>query len=168
MRRMEGYSSNGNGHSTMASPSVSFPGRVLFLTEDPALLEAQLAGENLAFDAARPLIGSISTDEITPGWVCYYYDETLGRYSLVGLRGGKVKPDAVKGGGFSVVVSGMSKGCGSSREQAPYSEVAAGVKLVVAKSIEKIYRQNAQNIGLLTSTDLRRSCRASSRASPSR
>ena len=28
------------------------------------------------------------------------------------------------------------------------------MKLVVAKSIEKIYRQNAQNIGLLTSTDL--------------
>ncbi|HEY6461603.1 MAG TPA: aconitase family protein [Polyangiaceae bacterium] len=138
----------------MASPSVSFPGRVLFLTEDPALLEKQLAGENLGFDAERPLLGSISTDEITPGWVCYYYDETLGRYSLVGLRGGKVKPDAVKGGGFSVVVSGTSKGCGSSREQAPYSEVAAGIKLVVAKSIEKIYRQNAQNIGLLTSTDL--------------
>jgi 3-isopropylmalate/(R)-2-methylmalate dehydratase large subunit len=142
---------------TSAAPTVSFPGRVLFLTEDPSLLEAQLASTSpvdLAFDAERPLLGNISTDEITPGWVCYYYDETLGRYSLVGLRGGKVKPDAVKAGGFSVVVSGTSKGCGSSREQAPYSEVAAGIKLVVARSIEKIYRQNAQNIGLLTSTDL--------------
>src|ERR1700733_15977331 len=106
-----------------SSATVSFPGRVLFLTEDPALLEAQLTGTNLPFEPERPLLGNISTDEITPGWVCYYYDETLGRYSLVGLRGGKVKPDAVKGGGFSVVVSGMSKGCGSSREQAPYSEV---------------------------------------------
>jgi 3-isopropylmalate/(R)-2-methylmalate dehydratase large subunit len=134
--------------------AVSFPGRVLFLTEDPALLEAQLAGQNLPADPARALIGSISTDEITPGWVCYYYDATLARYALVGLRGGKVKPDAVKGGGFSVVVSGTSKGCGSSREQAPFAELAAGIKLVVAKSIEKIYRQNCQNIGLLTSTDL--------------
>jgi 3-isopropylmalate/(R)-2-methylmalate dehydratase large subunit len=138
----------------MTSPrTVTFRGRVLFLTEDPALLEAQLAGKDIGFDPDRPLVGNISTDEITPGWVCYYYDETLGRYSLVGLRGGKIKPDAVKSGGFSVVVSGISKGCGSSREQAPYSEVAAGVELVVAKSIEKIYRQNAQNIGLLTSTD---------------
>jgi 3-isopropylmalate/(R)-2-methylmalate dehydratase large subunit len=136
------------------SRSVSFPGRVLFLTEDPALLDAQLGGKDLGFDPDRPLLGNISTDEITPGWVCYYYDETLGRYSLVGLRGGKFKPDTLKNGGYSVVVSGISKGCGSSREQAPYSEVAAGVKLVVAKSIEKIYRQNAQNIGLLTSTDL--------------
>jgi 3-isopropylmalate/(R)-2-methylmalate dehydratase large subunit len=138
---------------TTSARTVSFSGRVLFLAEAPELLEAQLGGRDIEFVDELPLIGSISTDEITPGWVCYHYDETLGRYCLVGLRGGKVKPDSIKGGGFSVLVSGPSKGCGSSREQAPYSEVAAGVKLVIARSIEKIYRQNAQNIGLLTSTD---------------
>jgi 3-isopropylmalate/(R)-2-methylmalate dehydratase large subunit len=52
-----------------------------------------------------------------------------------------------------VVVSGLSKGCGSSRETAPYAEKAAGIQLVIAQSIEKIYGQNSQNIGLLTSTD---------------
>jgi 3-isopropylmalate/(R)-2-methylmalate dehydratase large subunit len=52
-----------------------------------------------------------------------------------------------------VVISGLSKGCGSSRETAPYAEKAAGVQLVIAQSIEKIYGQNSQNIGLLTSTD---------------
>ena len=128
-------------------------GRILYLTEDSSLLERQLGGEDLAYDPERPLLGNISTDEITPGWVCYYYDETLARYSLVGLRGGKVGKDALKNGGFGVVVSGISKGCGSSRETAPYSELKSGVSLVIAKSIEKIYRQNAQNIGLLTSTD---------------
>src|SRR5690606_11327072 len=46
-----------------------------------------------------------------------------------------------------------TKGCGSSRATAPYSELTAGVKLVIAESIEKIYGQNCQNIGLLTSTD---------------
>jgi 3-isopropylmalate/(R)-2-methylmalate dehydratase large subunit len=137
---------------------VSFPGRILFVTEDAVLLKSQLEGKDLAYDPERPdslpaLCGNISTDELTPGWVCYYYDETLGRYCLVGLRGGHVKPDAIKNGGFSVIVSGISKGCGSSRETAPYSEMVAGAKLVIAKSIEKIYRQNAQNIGLLTSTD---------------
>jgi 3-isopropylmalate/(R)-2-methylmalate dehydratase large subunit len=141
---------------TSPAPAVAFGGRILFLTEDAGLLEAQLAGKDLGAAAGTraALLSNISTDEITPGWVCYYYDETLGRYCLVGLRGGKVAPDAVKNGSFSVIVSGASKGCGSSRETAPYSELAAGVKLVVAKSIEKIYRQNAQNIGLLTSTDL--------------
>jgi 3-isopropylmalate/(R)-2-methylmalate dehydratase large subunit len=132
---------------------VTFDGRILFLTQDRALIESQLAGADLPFDPARPLLDNVSTDEITPGWACYYFDETLGRYCLVGLRGGSVATDAVKKGGFRVIVSGVSKGCGSSRETAPYSELAAGVRLVVARSIEKIYRQNAQNIGLLTSTD---------------
>ena len=133
--------------------SIRFSGRILYLTEDPDLLKRQLAGEDLPFDPDRKLIDNISTDEITPGWVCFYYDETLGRYSLVGLRGGLFEKDTLRDGGFSVIVSGLSKGCGSSRETAPYSEKAAGVQLVIAKSIEKIYGQNCQNIGLLTSTD---------------
>ena len=128
-------------------------GRIFYVTEDTALLEKQLAGEDLAFDPERALVSNISTNELTPGWVCYYYDETLARYCLVGLRGGKIGKDAIKAGGFGVIVSGSSKGCGSSRETAPYSELKAGVQLVIAKSIEKIYKQNAQNIGLLTSTD---------------
>jgi 3-isopropylmalate/(R)-2-methylmalate dehydratase large subunit len=137
----------------MSTPTVKIHGRVLYLTEDQSLIEAQLAGKDVAYDPDRALINSISTDELTPGWVCYYYDETLARYCLVGLRGGTIKRDAIKGGGFGVIVSGISKGCGSSRETAPYSELKSGVQLVIAKSIEKIYRQNAQNIGLLTSTD---------------
>jgi 3-isopropylmalate/(R)-2-methylmalate dehydratase large subunit len=134
--------------------SIVFSGRILYLTVDEALLRAQLAGENLPYDPARPLLDNISTDEMAPGWASYHYDETLGRYALVGLRGGGVTTDAIRDGGFSVIVGGRSMGCGSSRETAPYSQVAAGVELVIATSLEKIYRQNAQNIGLLTSTDL--------------
>ncbi len=137
----------------MENRGVRIEGRILYLTEDSSLLERQLNGEDLPFDPDRPLISNISTDEITPGWVCYYYDETLARFCLVGLRGGKIQKDSVKNGGFGVIVSAISKGCGSSRETAPYSELKAGVRVVIAKSIEKIYRQNAQNIGLLTSTD---------------
>jgi 3-isopropylmalate/(R)-2-methylmalate dehydratase large subunit len=134
--------------------NVQITGRVLYLTKDPDLLRAQLyEGLDLPYDPDRELIDNISTDELTPGWVCYYYDETLARYCLVGLRGGVVKKDAIKDGGFGVIVSGVSKGCGSSRETAPFSELKAGVQLVIAKNIEKIYGQNCQNIGLLTSTD---------------
>ena len=144
---------------------IKFSGRILFLTDDTALIRRQLeAGteEAAALEAELatrlragdlPLMSNISTDEITPGWVCFYYDETLGQYVYVGMREGAVKKDEVKNGGFAVVVSGLSKGCGSSRETAPYAEKAAGVQLVIAQSIEKIYGQNSQNIGLLTSTD---------------
>ena len=110
--------------------SVRIQGRILYVTEDTALLEKQLGGENISYDVAADepkLVGNISTDELTPGWVCYYYDETLARFCLVGLRGGKVTKDAIKNGGFGVIVSGISKGCGSSRETAPYSELKSGV-----------------------------------------
>src|SRR5215813_10728462 len=133
--------------------SVTISGRILYLTEDTQLLEQQLAGKDIEPSGTDGLLSNISTDEITPGWVCYYYDETLARYCLVGLRGGVVQRDAIKSGGFGVIVSGRSKGCGSSRETAPYSEREAGIQIVVAKSIEKIYGQNCQNIGLLTTTD---------------
>jgi 3-isopropylmalate/(R)-2-methylmalate dehydratase large subunit len=147
------------------SDQIKFQGRVLFLTEDTSIIRRQLeaAGdEALALEnelAARlaaddlPLMNNISTDEITPGWVCFHYDETLGEYVYVGMRDAAVKKDEVKIGGFAVVVSGLSKGCGSSRETAPYAEKWAGIQLVIAQSIEKIYGQNSQNIGLLTSTD---------------
>src|ERR1044072_335168 len=144
---------------------IKFQGRILFVTEDTSLirrqleatgdaaaaLEAELAGRLAADDL--PLMSNISTDEITPGWVCFYYDATLGQYVYVGMRESAVQKDEVKNGNFAVVVSGLSKGCGSSRETAPYAEQAAGIQLVIAKSIEKIYGQNSQNIGLLTSTD---------------
>ena len=143
---------------------VKFEGRILFLTEDTSLIRRQLeAGEDASalerelserlLNNDLPLMSNISTDEITPGWVCFYYDETLGQYVFVGMRDGAVKKDEVKNGGFAVVVSGLSKGCGSSRETAPYAEKWAGIQLVLAQSIEKIYGQNSQNIGLLTSTD---------------
>ena len=144
---------------------IKFSGRILFLTDDTSLIRQQLeaSGDAAAALEAKlaarltqgdlPLMSNISTDEITPGWVCFYYDETLGQYVYVGMRESAVKKDEVKNGGFAVVVSGLSKGCGSSRETAPYAEKAAGVQLVIAQSIEKIYGQNSQNIGLLTSTD---------------
>src|ERR1051326_4538810 len=147
------------------STSLRFAGKILFLTDDISLIRAQieasgdeakrLEGE-LAQQLANEdlqLMNNISTDEITPGWVCFHYDETLGQYVYVGMREGAVKKDEVKNGGFAVVVSGLSKGCGSSRETAPYAEKWAGIQLVIARSIEKIYGQNSQNIGLLTSTD---------------
>ena len=146
---------------------IKFNGRILFLTDDTTLIRRQLeANSDMTAAAALeaelaqrlqnndlPLMSNISTDEITPGWVCFYYDETLGQYVYVGMREAAVQKDEVKTGNFAVVVSGLSKGCGSSRETAPYAETAAGVKLVIAQSIEKIYGQNSQNIGLLTSTD---------------
>ena len=140
---------------------VRLSGRILFLTEDPELIRRQLAGEDLAWDTRNPannpkLRDDISTDEITPAHYCFYFDQTLGEIPYLGLKCGSVLPvgrSDVKRGGFVCSVSGKRRGKGSSREQSPYAEMAAGIQLVIAENIERIYKQNCQNLGLLTSTD---------------
>jgi 3-isopropylmalate/(R)-2-methylmalate dehydratase large subunit len=140
---------------------VRLKGRILFLTEDPELIRRQLAGEDLSWDTPNPannprLRDDISTDEITPAHYCFYFDETLGEIPYLGLKCGDVLPigrGEVKKGGFVVAVSGKRRGKGSSREQSPYAEMCAGIHLVIAENIERIYKQNCQNLGVLTSTD---------------
>ena len=140
---------------------VRLQGRILFLTEDPDLIKRQLAGEDLPWDtknaANNPkLRDDISTDEITPAHYCFYFDETLGEIPYLGLKCGSVTPIGrgdVKRGGFVCAVSGKRRGKGSSREQSPYAEMCAGIQVVIAENIERIYKQNCQNLGVLTSTD---------------
>jgi len=135
---------------------VRFSGRLLFLTEDAELVRRQLAGQDLAWTPDLPLRDNISTDEITPAYICYYYDETLGEFPYLGLKCGDQFPitrGSVKRGGFVASVSGKRRGKGSSREQSPYAEMCAGIKLVIAENIERIYRENCQNLGVLTTTD---------------
>ena len=137
-------------------PTVRLRGRILFLTEDPDLVRRQLAGEDLEWDPSIPLRDDISTDEITPGWVCYHFDEKLGEYPYVGLLCGEERPigrNDVRNGGFVCSVSGKRRGKGSSREASPYAERAAGLRVVIGENIERIYGENCANIGLLASTD---------------
>jgi 3-isopropylmalate/(R)-2-methylmalate dehydratase large subunit len=136
---------------------VRFDGRVLFLADDADAVRRQLDGEDLPFPTPVPLRDNISTDEITPAYICYYYDETLGDFPYLGLKAGADFPitrGSVRAGGFVCSVSGKRRGKGSSREQSPYAELCAGIRLVIAENIERIYRENCQNLGMLTSTDL--------------
>src|SRR3989441_1766533 len=135
---------------------VRLQGRILFLAADAALVRSQLEGQDLAWNPAIGLRDNISTDEITPAYICYYYDETLGDFPYLGLKCGEEFPIAkgsVKRGGYVASVSGKRRGKGSSREQSPYAEMCAGIKLVIAENIERIYRENCQNLGVLTTTD---------------
>jgi 3-isopropylmalate/(R)-2-methylmalate dehydratase large subunit len=135
---------------------VRLSGRILFLTEDPELLRRQLEGEDLEWSPALRLRHDISTDEITPAWACYHADERLGGFAYVGLACRDETPvgrGLVRRGGFVASVSGGRRGKGSSREASPFAERAAGIRVVIAESFERIYRENCQNLGILTSTD---------------
>jgi 3-isopropylmalate/(R)-2-methylmalate dehydratase large subunit len=132
------------------------PARILFLTQSAQLVRAQLAGAALTRAQAGALRDDISTDEITPAHICFFFDETLGEFPYTGLKAGNelpIKRGDVKQGGFVAAVSGKRRGKGSSREQSPYAERSAGIQLVIAENIERIYKQNCQNLGVLTSTN---------------
>ena len=145
--------------------TLKFEGRILYLLDDAELVRGQLYEGT---DIQRPhdyrglLRHQISTDEITPAYICFFYDETLGDFPYLGLRTTNqttkkteypVKRNAVRNGGFICSVAGRRRGKGSSREASPYAELHAGIKVIVAESIERIYDENCQNLGLLTSTD---------------
>ena len=161
-------------------PEISFGGRVLFLADDAELVRRQLHdGLDLEFtpELKAKLRDQISTDEITPAYICFFYDETLGDFPYLGLRvkrttaaadgaagaGGPgdagatdeapIERGTVRAGGFICSVAGKRRGKGSSREQSPYAELMAGIRIVVSESIERIYNENCQNLGILTTTD---------------
>ena len=136
--------------------NLALTGRILFLCNDADRVDEQLRGTELARVDADALRDDVSTDEITPMSVLTRFDDRLGRVPYVGLRVQGRNPigiDAVRDGGFCVTVAGNRYGKGSSREHSPLAELSAGIRLVIARSFERIYRQNADNLGLFTSTD---------------
>ncbi|NCG32938.1 MAG: 3-isopropylmalate dehydratase, partial [Proteobacteria bacterium] len=145
--------------------TLKFEGRILYLLDDAELVKGQLYDNlnvELTDELKDQLRDQISTDEITPAYICFFYDETLGDFPYLGLRTTNqstgeteypVERNAVRNGGFVCSVAGKRRGKGSSREASPYAELHSGIKVVVAESIERIYNENCQNLGVLATND---------------
>ena len=91
----------------------------------------------------------INTDEIIPAkYLTEIERQALKPYLLEDLKleGFDPKRDIP---GRRVVVAGANFGCGSSREHAPWALEANGIRLVIAVSFARIFRQNMFNCGLL-------------------
>jgi 3-isopropylmalate/(R)-2-methylmalate dehydratase large subunit len=130
--------------------------RVLYLTKDPDLIRRQLTGElTLRMDQLAPgdLLDDINTDAMTPAWVCFDHDPAdIAKNAYAGLivDGQRLlPPDALRTGGFEVIVAGAQKGVGSSRETAAQCEVWSGSRLAIASSFAPIHARNNINIGQL-------------------
>ena len=88
---------------------------------------------------------NINTDIIIPG----RYNVTTDRAQLAKHCLCEVYPEfaqQVQAG--DIVVGGHNFGCGSSREHAPTSILANGVKVIIARSFARIFYRNSVNIGL--------------------
>lgn len=130
--------------------------RVLFLTKDPELIRRQLRGElDLQMKDLRgeDLLDDINTDVMAPAWACFdFKPEDVARNAYAGLiaNGERVFPiDSLKNGNFEVIVSGLRKGVGSSREPATQAEVFSGIRIAVAASFAPIHAGNNVNQGML-------------------
>ncbi|HEX6862655.1 MAG TPA: aconitase family protein [Thermoanaerobaculia bacterium] len=142
----------------MSSATFSLtPGkRVLYLTKDPEKLRKQLAGElRLTMDDVKveELLDDVNTDAMTPAWVCFDWDPAeIAKNAYAGLvvDGKRLVPtEALKKGGFEVIVSGYRKGTGSSRETAVQAEKWSGIRMAVAASFAPIHARNNINQGVL-------------------
>jgi 3-isopropylmalate/(R)-2-methylmalate dehydratase small subunit len=91
------------------------------------------------------LLGNnIDTDRIYPGrFLALVEKEEIGSHCLEGID--ESVRALVPG---NIVVAGTNFGCGSSREHAVITLLAAGVKAVVAESFARIFFRNAINLGL--------------------
>jgi len=131
-------------------------GRILWLTNDPTLVTAQLGGESPPLSPADPppMHFGVNTDAMISGAACTlgYTGAVLGPYFLENFKD-VVTKDAVRTGGFDVVVGGDAYGSGSSREVAVVAHQGAGIKLVVANSFQRIFQENMVYSGLPFTTD---------------
>ena len=127
---------------------MKLEGRVLFLTEDAALIERQLDGESIDLREA-PKQFAVNTDAMISGQACTlgYTGEILGPHFLKNFKDVVVE-DSVRRGGFQVVVGGAAYGSGSSREVAVVAHQGAGIQLVIAESFQRIFQENMVYSGL--------------------
>ncbi len=88
---------------------------------------------------------NINTDVIIPG----RYNVTTDRSQLARHCLCEIRPDfAAEVQPGDILLAGHNFGCGSSREHAPASIQASGIKVVIARSFARIFYRNAINIGL--------------------
>jgi 3-isopropylmalate/(R)-2-methylmalate dehydratase large subunit len=135
---------------------MRFDGRILILGTASDAVAKQLAGYDVSLAEAGELRTDVSTDEITPLQVMLNYDEKLAQFAHTGLVINGERPvaeNALVDANIAVIVAGRRYGKGSSREHSPFAELSAGIRLVIAESFERIYRQNCDNLGIFTSTD---------------
>ena len=112
-----------------------------------------------AFDAVAAIkVGDkITTDHIMPAGARLKYRSNVPQYAKYVFE--TVDPTfhdralaSKEAGKVNVIVAGESYGQGSSREHAAMCPMYLGVRLVVAKSIERIHKANLVNFGIIPCT----------------
>ncbi len=156
-------------------PSISMPEK--FIINDNMIIPPQQSAQNVTIYRG-PNIGSppsneafpenlngivsikvgdkITTDHIMPAGSRLKYRSNIPKYAQFVFE--REDPEFAKraavnrdAGLHNIIVAGYSYGQGSSREHAAICPMFLGVKMIIAKSIERIHRTNLINFGILPS-----------------
>ena len=113
--------------------------------------------ERIAGEIAIKVGDKVTTDHIIPAGSRMKYRSNVAKYSefvfenvdaTFAARAAANKKNGVD----NVIVAGQSYGQGSSREHAALCPMHLGVRMVAAKSIERIHRSNLINFGIVPAT----------------
>lgn len=131
------------------------PGVAVFASPNIAgVQKCEAMPDSLKARVAVRLGDKITTDHITPAGSLLKYRSNVPKYAEYVFRDIKPEFAAVckqnRADGFaSVIMAGQSYGQGSSREHAALCPMFLGVKVLLAKSIERIHSANLVNFGIL-------------------
>ena len=113
--------------------------------------------ESLSCRIAAKVGDKITTDHIMPAGSLLKYRSNIPKYAQFAFR--DVEPEFAarckantEAGFASAIVAGLSYGQGSSREHAALCPMYLGVRLLLAKSVERIHAANLVNFGILMLT----------------
>ena len=143
-----------------------FEGRILYLLDDAELVKAQLyEGHDVELtpELKERLRDQISTDEITPGLHLLLLRRDAGRLPVPGAahdepddRRDRVPGRAERRPQRRLRLLGSRQAAGQGQQPrgaARTRSCTPGIQVVIAESIERIYNENCQNLGILTTTD---------------
>lgn len=149
-------SSSGFSQTNIKTQSnINFSGKnILFIYKNSEKFKNQFNLNPQQSQQTLDILNDISTDHIIRVSDLLTDFESLGENLLCGMEEKyDIKKGLIKEKGIKILVAGERFGCGSSREQAVWALIKAGIVLVIAKSFGPIFQKNASYLGLLTSSN---------------
>jgi len=136
---------------------------VLFPTGEKEIFRSAIIGTppyntampvELKAEVAIKVDNMINTDDIIPGGEAMNYRANIPKscefvFQFIDPQFSQNCRDILEHGFSPIIVAGESYGQGSSREHAALCPMYMGVRAVIAKSIERIHRDNLINFGIL-------------------
>lgn len=133
---------NGDSVTIYRGPNIGAPPSNTACPEDFNGIVTLKVGDKITTDHIMPAGNRLKYRSNIPAYAQYVFEREAPEFAA---RAEKFRDEGLG----TVIVAGESYGQGSSREHAAICPMYLGVKMVVAKSIERIHRANLINFGVI-------------------